>query len=141
MIKTIVTDKARLHEVCPTMPSNYNYMVMRDLVDTANSHEPNCVGLAAPQIGYAARVIIVKLKGVFIPMVNPKYLLKTGGFKSDMESCLSLPGVSTRVRRYKRVKVSYYDPIKGEHVQCLELKGLEARIVQHEIDHLNGKTI
>lgn len=136
MIKTIATDRKELSKPCQ-ITMNYDHIV-RDLLDTAIANEANCAGLAANQIGYNERVIVVKINGFFMPIVNPVLKLKYGGIKSDYEACLSFPGKSKRVRRFKRIKVSFYCPVELRQIEGLALKGFKARIIQHEIDHLNG---
>lgn len=100
------------------------------------------VGLAAPQIGVFKRLAIVQLvedrtRPPFV-MVNPA-IVNTAGVQTDWEGCLSLPGNGTRQRvtRPFFVKVVYQD-ISGKTEQ-MEVKGMMARAIQHECDHLQGK--
>jgi peptide deformylase len=111
--------------------------VTKDLLDTMGSHE-RCVGLAAPQIGAAVRVIAVDVRGHpkaetengLMVLANPR-ILEAEGAEVAREGCLSLPDVTANVRRATRVVV--------EHVAgSLESFGFEARCLQHEIDHLDG---
>ena len=97
------------------------------------------VGLAAPQVGVSKRVIVFDT-GHRSPqaIVNPA-LSKGYGMVEGMEGCLSLPGVVARVMRFDRITVSGQDE-KGRAIK-LDLTGLAARIVQHEVDHLNGVLI
>ena len=97
------------------------------------------VGLAANQVGISKRIF------VFNPseedwradaMINPVIIKRRGSEKTE-EGCLSLPGISAEVRRYKSVLVEGLD-IDGRHVR-FEAKGLLARLIQHEVDHLDGK--
>lgn len=114
------------------------HSIIEDLLDTAAEYE-FCVGLAAPQIGELKRAIIVQKPGAteFLPMINPVIIKKENKY-STTESCLSVEGEHD-VERYQRVQVLYMD-------QNLKSKkgvfsGSLAQRVQHEIDHLNGKTI
>lgn len=119
------------------------YMQMRNVLHASN----NGVGLAAPQIGIMKRVIMVWPAGVkgFMGtnmrkaptmMINPEIVEYTGAKKSYREGCLSYPGVFTDVERYTRVIVKF-DHIENS-VHKIEATGLEAIVIQHEIDHLNG---
>lgn len=96
----------------------------------------NGVGLAAPQIGVSKRIIIAILPGYGVmAMFNPKISKHAGTCKAT-EQCLSLPGISIMVPRAKRIKVSFQNLYGGE--QTLKFHGMDARIIQHEVDHING---
>jgi len=99
------------------------------------------VGLAAPQIGVPLRLFIISLDGsresvkVFVnPAVTP-----TGELDSTEEGCLSVPNIYTKIRRYKKCKVTATD-LEGKQF-TEEAEGLFARALQHENDHINGVTI
>jgi peptide deformylase len=99
------------------------------------------VGLAAPQIGVPLRLFIISLDGnresvkVFVnPTVTP-----TGDLDVLDEGCLSVPNVYTKIRRYKKCKVTAADLDGREFTE--EAEGLYARALQHENDHINGVTI
>lgn len=96
------------------------------------------VGLAAPQIGINKRFFVVDVKDVDIHFfINPEIVetsMESGPYD---EGCLSLPGVFREVQRPVRVKVQYQDEF-GK-VQNIEARGLLARVIQHENDHLDGK--
>ncbi len=101
------------------------------------------VGLAAPQIGVNKRIICVSLMRDgddenyrTIGMINPEIVEHTDDMECDNEGCLSVPGESGDVERWKRIKVSYIDT--SLRPQTILLSGLAARIVQHEVDHLDG---
>lgn len=94
------------------------------------------VGLAAPQIGVSKRVIIAILPECGVrAMFNPK-ISKCTGTSRAVEQCLSLPGISVMVPRSKRIRIAYQDLYGDEKV--LKLNGMDARIIQHEVDHING---
>ncbi|HLW47073.1 MAG TPA: peptide deformylase [bacterium] len=93
------------------------------------------VGLAAPQIGVPLRVILADTGRGLLALVNP-LLRRRSGTAIAEEGCLSIPGVSAPVRRALRVSVEGRLPT-GQRVG-LRAKGFIARILQHEIDHLNG---
>jgi len=96
------------------------------------------IGLAASQVGTLERVIIADIGEGLISMINPEILT---GFGEDYmeEGCLSLPDTVVNVKRQQSVFVRYLD--KNEKEKESELDGLKARVIQHEIDHLNGVLI
>lgn len=101
----------------------------------------NGCGLAAPQVGISQRIIIVKLnqqtdQEVNLAMVNPEIVFHSAETEVDTEGCLSVPKVFDLVRRWRDVIVKFEDK-KGRQ-QMLKLSELNARVVQHEIDHLEG---
>ena len=143
MIKDIITDESKLN-----LPSNWydnNHeadiqQIVQDLIDTADAHKDKCLGLAANQIGYNSRIFVIKTPEGYAAAINPEVVCMTGGRKQYFEACLSRPGKEpVKVKRYKRVKLKLVND-KGEEA-LLEFKGLAARIVQHEMDHLNGVLI
>ena len=99
------------------------------------------VGLAAPQVGWSARLFVVNSapeqeeehEQVFI---NPVITASSDEQAIDEEGCLSIPEVRGKVARPARVSIRAQD-IAGEFVE-LDLEGLPARVFQHELDHLNG---
>ena len=96
------------------------------------------IGLAAPQVGTLERVIIADIGEGLISMINPEILTEYGEDYID-EGCLSLPDTVVNVKRKQSVFVRYLD--KNEKEKESELDGLTARVIQHEIDHLNGVLI
>jgi len=96
----------------------------------------NGIGLAAPQVGIAKRIIIAMLKKNPVIMINPRITSFSVDTETEEEGCLSVPNVFDKVSRSIGVSLEYLD-IEGKK-QSKNLSHLEARIVQHEIDHLNG---
>jgi peptide deformylase len=104
------------------------------------------VGLAAPQIGLAIRLLIIDLApllednpelGTFkVAMINPEMMEKSEEEVAGEEGCLSIPGIHETVMRSERIKIKYYDADFKEHTE--EFEGYKARVVQHEYDHLEG---
>jgi len=93
------------------------------------------LGLAAPQVGILKRVIIADVGDGLVSLVNPKILWRQG--KDTMsEGCLSIQGINLEIKRSKEVIVEGLTK-EGEKVQ-LGAVGLLARVLQHEIDHLDG---
>lgn len=94
------------------------------------------VGLAAPQIGKNIRMIIVRYKDNNLVIINPKIIKKSLLKEWDEEGCLSVPGIFGDVKRCKKITIKYLDELGKE--KKLSAEGLLARIIQHEIDHLDG---
>ncbi len=94
------------------------------------------VGLAAPQIGLNIRLITVKNRDKNIVLFNPKIKRGLSLFEWGEEGCLSVPTIFGDVKRKKNIVVEYANE-KNEK-KILVAKGMLARILQHEIDHLNG---
>ena len=97
------------------------------------------VGLAAPQVGILKRLIVVdnrdEEENKRFYMLNPVILEKEGE-EISMEGCLSIPGKQGTVKRAKNIKVKYND-LTGEE-KIMEAEDFLARIIQHEMDHLDG---
>lgn len=119
----------------------------RSLADTMIKHIKNpdnwWVGLAAPQVGINKRLIVVSLMRDYedeayrtIAMINPEIIEHSEIKCIDTEGCLSVPGETGDVERWTWIKVSFLDPEGRKY--ALKLDTLAARIVQHEIDHLDG---
>jgi len=104
---------------------------------------PGGVGIAAPQIGWPERMIVVDCRVSLRPcknhgllwMSNP-VIESTTGRGLGREGCLSVPDWVAMVERARTVQVSY-DDVHG-HRQRLACNGFEARVIQHEVDHLDG---
>ncbi|GAB4213309.1 MAG: peptide deformylase [Synechococcales cyanobacterium] len=99
------------------------------------------VGLAAPQIGIGKRIIVVdpdpdKPNAPAYIMINPELKACQGSLENGQEGCLSVPDVYSEVKRYPEVTVTYKDELGRP--QTMVAKGFLARIIQHEIDHLDG---
>lgn len=101
-------------------------------------HDALGVGLAATQLGVLHRVLVYRAYAddPVTALVNPELEWCSGELESAEEGCLSLPGVHVEVERPTRVRVRAQDET-GQDLE-IEAEGLEARVIQHEIDHLNG---
>ena len=119
--------------------------LIKDMFETLRKAEG--VGLAAPQVGLPIRLVVVDLdaisedqpefKGYFRTYINP-YIEETSGDAVPYEEgCLSFPGIHEKVNRPSKVRVSWLDENFNEHDEWFE--GFPARVLQHEIDHLDGK--
>ncbi|MBI4858790.1 MAG: peptide deformylase [Candidatus Riflebacteria bacterium] len=96
------------------------------------------VGLAANQIDIDLAVSVISFRETLLTMFNPRIIAGTGT-QSNVEACLSVPGVEGEVKRAAEVTFTYLDE-RGE-LQERSVSGHLARIVQHELDHLNGVLI
>jgi len=96
------------------------------------------IGLAAPQVGTPLRLIVAEVEGVRIALGNPVVLGGKGAEKMT-EGCLTLPGSEVDVRRQTSIWVRAVD-IK-DRTSDFSFNGLLGRVVQHELDHLNGVLI
>jgi peptide deformylase len=116
--------------------------IAADLVDTMRG-QPRCVGLAAPQIGEPVRLVAVDVTGHpkaeschgLLVLANPAIVRAVGG-ELGREGCLSIPDLTANVRRSTLVAVEAVT-VAGEPV-ALEADAFEARVLQHELDHLDG---
>jgi peptide deformylase len=106
--------------------------------------EENGVGLAGPQVGILKRVVVIHLPEGYgeegdpeqtITLVNPE-ILKAGGREMDFEGCLSFPNLIGEVPRYAWVNVRTQDEYGIS--RRFKARGILARVIQHEIDHLDG---
>ena len=100
-------------------------------------YDNNAIGLAAPQVGVLKRVVIVDTGKRLISMANPKILSGFGEEKME-EGCLSLPNIRINIDRKTTLFVKFTDINEREREKEVEFDGLEARVIQHEIDHLDG---
>ncbi len=99
------------------------------------------VGLAAPQVGENIRVVICKFNHdtpheLIIPMINPVITKKSEEMVLGEEGCLSLPGLYDAIARHESLTVKYLDTKGRENV--LKLSEYNARVVQHEVDHIDA---
>ena len=101
-------------------------------------YDASGIGLAAPQVGISASLIVVDTGSGLYKLVNPR-IAKRQGRQVLEEGCLSVPGVCIKVKRAKRVVVKALDE-NGKSL-TVEAEGLLACVFQHEIDHLKGKLI
>ena len=129
-------------------PIDKDYPGLKELISNMyeTMYHAEGVGLAAPQIGKAIRLLIIDLApfkeddpelGSFkITMINPE-MLEFGDSKVPAEEgCLSIPGIYESVMRSESIKIKYFDEDFNQHIT--EFEGYRARVVQHEYDHLEG---
>jgi len=97
------------------------------------------VGLAAPQVGVVRRVIVYQVDEEPVTLVNPEIVWSSDETEVLDEGCLSVPGVTVPVERPTAIRVLGHD-LQGERREY-DAADLEARVIQHETDHLNGVLI
>jgi peptide deformylase len=99
------------------------------------------VGLAAPQIGLSQRLLVYRVgqDAPLTALVNPEIEWESQDEEPAEEGCLSIPGIAVDVERPVHVRVRAQD--EAGEPRLVEASGLEARVIQHEIDHLNGVLI
>lgn len=98
------------------------------------------VGLSANQIGKSLRLFVVTMpigREYYVNVyINPEIIELSGKDTAKEEGCLSLPNFYAKIKRQENVLIEYQDELGGE--QKMKASGLLARIIQHEMDHLNG---
>ena len=109
--------------------------LLGDMIDTAEAHRENCVGLAAIQVGVPKRVILVRQGNIFTPFINPVIIKRSPRTYVTEEGCLSLDGTRS-VKRHHSIKVTWTSFTGKKQVK--EFSGFIAEIIQHEVDHCNG---
>ena len=126
-----------------------DYPNLKELVENMfeTMHHASGIGLAAPQIGLAIRVVVVDLdvlaedepefKDFRRVYINAHILEVSDETDTMEEGCLSLPGIHEKVTRHSRIHVKYLDENFVEHDEWVD--GYLARVMQHEFDHLEGK--
>ncbi|MDE6395886.1 MAG: peptide deformylase, partial [Muribaculaceae bacterium] len=125
-------------EVTPDYPDLKQ--LIADMFETMDNSEG--VGLAAPQIGRADRIVVIdanplaetfpECEGRRFALINPEYEVLEGEAVSRPEGCLSLPGISEDVKRVENIRLKWLDEDFQPHEEVVT--GFLARIVQHELD-------
>ena len=147
MAESVIYPDKRLLQVCKDCEVGDKSLVRLAKEMAKQMYDNLGVGIAAPQIGDDRRIIVVDCsydienKNTRDPLilVNPKIVETKGESKIGEEGCLSCPGISVPISRPPWVKVRYFDLDGAEwEIEADELLG---RCLQHEIDHLDGKTL
>ena len=118
--------------------------MIKKLITVAEANKDLCVALSAVQIGYLGRVFIVRMGDQWLPVINPEIISKSGEVAKKKEWCISRPERGfIKIRRNKWIKIKYIAPdSKGGFVVMTDkIEGAAAGILQHEMDHLNGRLI
>ena len=114
--------------------------LMDDLLDTM--YAAPGIGLSAPQVGVAKRVLVIDLAREGSPptplrVVNPELVWISNELKSNEEGCLSLPSQFAEIKRPESASVRYIDP--DNVTRKIEVSGALSACLQHEMDHLDGR--
>lgn len=141
MLKLVEYPEAVLTRPC--MPVNEFNNELRALVDEMAEimYTSEGVGLAAPQVNVSSNVLLIDPSGgeeanQLLTLINPCVTWVSDEQETGQEGCLSLPGAILQVPRSIAVDVEYHDVMGNLHIR--RFTNFEARIVQHEVDHLNG---
>ena len=143
MLKIVVSPDPLLNQV--SEPCDLNDRSLKKLAKQMEKamYATDGVGIAAPQVGVLKRIIVIDVspEDVRDPLVlvNPEILELDGEPETEEEGCLSCPGISVPITRKPWAKVKFFD-LQGEEWE-IEGDGLLGRCLQHEIDHLDGKTL
>lgn len=113
--------------------------LIKDMIETM--HAKDGIGLAAPQIGQSLSLCIIAKqytpeKKADLVLINPEWEKLSRRTGMDEEGCLSVPDTFGKVKRYKKIKVLAQN-FKGKKTE-FQAEDFFARIIQHEVDHLNG---
>jgi peptide deformylase len=135
----IVTDE----KILRTMSSEWNGNIkqLEEIVDKMGEamEEYEGVGISAIQVGLPYRIFLAGPVDSPELVMNPKILEKSPFTKTDWEGCLSCPNTMVKVKRAKNITLEYTSVRKGEFVKVKrKFTDFDARVVQHELDHLNG---
>jgi len=136
MIKPIVKDILFLGQKSEEATKN-DIAVVDDLIDTLRANLEDCVGLAGNMIGSKKRILVFAVGNMIVPMINPVILKKENPYETE-ESCLSLIGFR-KTKRYEMIEVEYLD--RNFKKQKQVFTGFTAQIIQHEMDHFEGRII
>jgi peptide deformylase len=145
-------DTRRLRTPCTETPAPFDAATKQAIgaLRDAFLEREDAVGLAAPQIGIGKRIIAFRNRGFddkdperrkedYEILINPRITQARGELVIAEEGCLSCPEIRVEISRFPEIKVRAYDP-EGRKVSKRYLD-FAARVVQHEVDHLDGKLI
>ena len=143
MLKIIESPDPILNQVCePCVPGDKSLKKLAKQMEKA-MYSNDGVGIAAPQVGVSKRLIVIDVSPEDVRdslvLVNPEILELKGEPETEEEGCLSCPGISVPIERKPWVRVKFFD-LEGEEWE-ISGDGLLGRCLQHEIDHLDGRTL
>lgn len=137
MIKEIIKDEFFLKQKSKECTKEDTY-IAQELLETIQAYKDQCVGMAANMIGYQKTMMVVLDEDDYLILINPVILKTSNKIYIAEEGCLSLQGVR-KIQRYESIKVSYLDINFKKKIKTF--KGYTAQIIQHELDHFEGKII
>jgi peptide deformylase len=114
--------------------SKYVQNLISSMIATMKKN--NGIGLAAPQIGVNKQIITIDTSNAPLVLINPFIIKKSWAQITNEEGCLSIPNIVDNVKRHKSISVKTFTS-NGQQIN-FTAKNLLARVIQHEVDHLNG---
>lgn len=143
MLKVVIAPDSILNTVCD--PCTVGDPTLKGLAEqmAETMYESNGCGLAGPQVGVTKRIVVIDCDDSEvrnpITLVNPVLVETRGNKVCGEEGCLSLPGITVEISRPEWARVTYFD-LEGNACE-ISGDGLLGRCLQHELDHLDGKTM
>ena len=137
MVKDIVRDE-KILSVKSEPATRADMQTVRDLLDTVQANSERCVGMAANMIGVHKTILVALIGDEYVAMINPRIVDSSKETYETEEGCLSLSGVRP-VTRFRTIAVEYLDK-KFKRRRGI-FRDYEAEIIQHEMDHFEGKII
>ena len=143
LLPIIIAPDQRLKR--PALPVDSVNSEVRSLMDNMleTMYEAPGIGLAAPQVGVSARVLVIDINmndkgmpGEPLLVANPKLIWTSKELNTTEEGCLSLPAQYSEVKRPAKIRVAFTD--QDNQTKEVEADGLLAACLQHEMDHLDG---
>ena len=148
--KVILIGAETLRTKCPTLPlhkikelleisaGGSGYTLDELLLDMHQTMvAENGMGLAANQIGWILKIFIMKNEQSYNEYINPEILSQEDLVDFENEACLSIPGTSSKTKRFRKIKLRWQDRLGATYESDFE--GVPAFAIQHEVDHLEGK--
>ncbi len=124
----------RKADLVPVKEIKKHHSFVKDMIETMRDAQG--IGLAAPQVDVSKRILVVNTKDGPLALFNAEIKKKSFKKEEAEEGCLSIPGMFGMVKRHASITVKAYNH-EAEPV-TIEAQGLFARVLQHEIDHING---
>jgi peptide deformylase len=139
----IITDRDRIENECEFVYFKEGLTIARKLLSVClYGKNKNCVGLAHNQIGGNKKVFVAKIDGKWSVFINAEIKETSTDYTMHEESCMSFPNKFNKVKRYNWITIEHQVQARnnndGNAFQTAVFDGMNACIVQHEIDHLNG---
>ncbi len=136
----IIKDKIHLSKICNSVSYKESKKIANKMILFMLSNKNinnNSIGLACNQLGLSGRVIIVKINNKWVYFINPTITYKSKDTITTGEKCLSVPKKEIKIKRAKEIKIEFL--FEGsENSKPSNYKYMDAIVIQHEIDHLNG---
>lgn len=131
-------NRTRLEIPCQPIDSMSHAQLISNkmLMHVLKSNYLSAVGLGANQVGILRQLFIAKINNKWSTYINPQITHYSDDLISLPESCLSFPNKTIKISRYATITLSYTDLSGNQRTK--DFKDFDARIIQHEIDHLNG---